>query len=60
MLGEPLRPGLYICRFDEGQNFKTIDHIIRVFNNQGKQFGVQFIPERPDCFQILNQEQEEK
>ena len=57
---KPLSPGLYVCRFNANYQWKTIDHVIGMLNKQGEPFNVQFIPELPSAYQILNQIQEDK
>lgn len=56
---EPLTPGLYICRFKHVMKADTMNHILSILNVAGKSFGVRFIPELPDIYQISNQAKEE-
>lgn len=52
---EPLAPGLYICRFRQSLKADNINHILSMLNNEGEPFGIRFVPELPDTYQILNQ-----
>lgn len=52
---EPLAPGLYICRFKPSMKAGNINHILNMLNNEGEPFGIRFVPELPDTYQILNQ-----
>lgn len=56
---KPLSPGLYICRFKQSVKADTLNHILKMLNTKGESFGVQFIPELPNDYQILNQVQED-
>lgn len=56
---EPLTPGLYICRFRQSMEMDSINHILKTLNDEGESFGVRFIPELPDVYQILNQVKED-
>lgn len=56
---EPLTPGLYICRFRQTLRASSINHILKMLNGAGKSFGVCFIPELPDAYQISNQVKED-
>lgn len=56
---EPLTPGLYICRFRRGMKADIMSHILQVLNGEGESFGVRFIPEMPDVYQISNQVKED-
>lgn len=56
---EPLTPGLYICRFKLQMRASSINHILKMLNGAGKPFGVCFIPELSDAYQISNQVKED-
>lgn len=59
MSTEPLKPGVYICRFDETMHWTEIRDVLAELNRKSEPCGVHFIPERTDVFQILTQEQED-
>lgn len=56
---EPLTPGLYICRFSQSIEADNINRILEVLNDKGEPFGVSFIPELPEIYQISNQVKED-
>ena len=56
---EPLTPGLYICRFRQSIEADDINHILEVLNDKGESFGVRFIPELSEIYQISNQMKED-
>ena len=56
---EPLTPGLYICRFRQPMKMDSINHILKMLNDKGESFGVRFIPELSEIYQILNQVKED-
>ncbi len=56
---EPLTPGLYICRFSRATKTDIVDHVLKMLNGEGESFGVRFIPELSDVYQISNQVKEE-
>ena len=56
---EPLTPGLYICRFRQSMKMDSINHILKMLNDEGESFGVRFIPELSEIYQILNQVKED-
>lgn len=56
---EPLTPGLYICRFRRPMKMNSINHILKMLNDEGESFGVRFIPELSEIYQISNQVKEE-
>ncbi len=55
----PLTPGIYICHFNHNVDWNTIKTAIINLNEEANPSGIHFIPEKADCYQILNQEQEE-
>lgn len=56
---EPLTPGLYICRFRQPMKIDSVSHVLKILNGEGESFGVRFIPELSDFYQISNQVKEE-
>lgn len=56
---EPLTPGLYICRFRQATKMDIVDHVLKMLNTEGESFGVRFIPELSDVYQISNQVKED-
>lgn len=56
---EPLTPGLYICRFSRATKTDVIDHVLKMLNSEGESFGIRFIPELSDVYQISNQVKED-
>ena len=56
---EPLTPGLYICRFRQPMKMDSVSHVLKMLNGEGESFGVSFIPELPEIYQILNQVKED-
>lgn len=56
---EPLAPGLYICRFRRSIKADNINHILKMLNDKGESFGVCFIPELSEIYQISNQVKED-
>lgn len=56
---EPLTPGLYICRFSRSTKIDIVGHVLKMLNGEGEPFGVHFIPELSDAYQISNQVKED-
>lgn len=56
---EPLTPGLYICRFSRSTKMDIVDYVLKMLNGEGESFGVRFIPELSDVYQISNQVKED-
>ena len=56
---EPLTPGLYICRFSRSTKMDIVNHVLKMLNSEGESFGVRFIPELSDAYQISNQVKED-
>lgn len=56
---EPLTPGLYICRFRRSIEADNINYILKTLNDEGESFGVRFIPELSEVYQISNQVKED-
>lgn len=48
----PLSPGVYICRFNHDVDWDTIKSVIINLNDEANPCGVHFIPEKTDCYQI--------
>ena len=56
---EPLTQGLYICRFNRSTKMDIVGHVLKMLNAEGESFGVRFIPELSDVYQISNQVKED-
>ena len=56
---EPLTPGLYICRFSRSTKMSIVGSVLKMLNGEGESFGVRFIPELSDVYQISNRVKED-
>ena len=54
---KPLEPGMYIVQFHKNTNMEDIAHIINNLNFRGEKYGIEFIPERTELYQIIRSEE---
>lgn len=54
---KPLEPGMYIVQFHKNISTKNIAHIINYLNFRGEKYGIEFIPERTELYQIVRSEE---
>lgn len=54
---KPLESGLYIVQFHKNISTENIAHIISILNFRGEKYGIEFIPERTELYQIVRSEE---
>lgn len=54
---KPLEPGMYIIQFHNNASTENIAHIISNLNFRGEKYGIEFIPERTELYQIVRSEE---
>ena len=54
---KPLEPGMYIVQFHNNASTESITHIINNLNFRGEKYGIEFIPERTELYQIIRSEE---
>lgn len=54
---KPLEPGMYTVQFHNNTSTESIAHIINILNFRGEKYGIEFIPERTELYQIVRSEE---
>ncbi len=54
---KPLEPGMYIVQFHKSISTENIAHIISNLNFRGEKYGIEFIPEQTELYQIVRSEE---